>query len=125
MNNNINEKYLNIIEQETSLLPPLEDRYKFIEEITDLYFQEVGEIMPGFFLEMLGTWYMDETYTDSRRNKVLLEEYPVLSKHQLQRRNKRNVYVDEEHTIDTMKYYKDNNLKRIITEENEVLKGGM
>lgn len=107
--NQITSKYLNKIEELMALETTIEERKKIIESLNNEYFNEVGEVLPAFILEILGTWLLKEVYGDKRTNKVTAEEFPVLSENQLVRRKRKIVYIGEEHIIETLNYHLRNN----------------
>lgn len=107
--NQITSKYLNKIEELMTLETTIEERKKIIESLNNEYFNEVGEVLPAFILEILGTWLLKEVYGDKRTNKVTAEEFPVLSENQLVRRKRKIVYIGEEHIIETLNYHLRNN----------------
>lgn len=109
MQNTIFNKYLSIIEDLTLSVPSIELRAKAIEEIDEMHFKEVGEHLPPYLLELLGTWYLKESYSDKRTNKVALEEYPMLSESQLLRRKRKLVHIPEEDTLEVLNYHLRNN----------------
>lgn len=109
MKNSIIDKYTLRVEEMIQTLPTLEERHAEIIRINEDFFEEVGENLPANLLEMLGTWYLKEVYSDNRSNKVALEEYPVLTEHQLYRRGRKNVLIEEEAVLDTIKYHRVNN----------------
>lgn len=124
--NSIHSKYFKRVEDTVEMLPPLEERYKKIEELAEEYFQETGEQLPSILLEMLGTWYMQETYSDNRRNKIALEEFPVLSEHQMYRRNRKRTLMETESDLSILDYHLRNNSRTRGTkcnEESERIKG--
>lgn len=107
--NQITSKYLNKIEELMTLETTIEERKKIIESLNNEYFNEVGEVLPAFILEILGTWLLKEVYGDKRTNKVTKEDFPVLSENQLVRRKRKIVYIGEEHIIETLNYHLRNN----------------
>lgn len=107
--NTIFNKYFEMVEELIHALPTMEERAMLIEEINELHFQEIGEPLPSYLLELLGTWYLKETYSDKRTNKVALEEYPVLSESQLLRRKRKVVQIAEENTLEVLNYHLRNN----------------
>lgn len=111
------------VEVLTSYLPPLEERYRVIEELDASYMHDTGNHLPPFLLELLGTWYIQETYSDNRANKVALEEYPILTESQLYRRGKKGVLIGEEIDIDMLKYHKDNNSSVYKSRNNKENRG--
>ena len=40
----------------------LEERKQTIEEMNEEYYQETGDFLPNFILEMFGTWLLQEVY---------------------------------------------------------------
>lgn len=124
--NSIYNKYFKKVEDAIEMLPPLEERFKKIEELVEEYFQETGGQLPPMLLEMLGTWYMKETYSDNRRNKIALEEFPVLSEHQMYRRNRKRTLMETESDLSILDYHLRNNSRtrgRKFNEESERIKG--
>jgi hypothetical protein len=109
MQNTLIDKYTKEVEQLVESLPPLDERKRIIEELDEECFKEVGEHLPAMLLELLGTWLLNETYTDTRCNKVALEEYPILSEHQLYRRGRKRVLIQEEATLDALQYHRTTN----------------
>lgn len=107
--NSIYNKYFERVEGIMENLPSLEERHKQIVDIAEEYFQETGEQLPAIILEMLGTWYMQETYSDNRRNKISLEEFPVLSEHQMYRRNRKRTLMETEADLSILDYHLKNN----------------
>ena len=107
--NSIIDKYINRVEHYIQQELPLEIRYKIIEELNEDFFAEVGEVLPSFLLEMLGTWCLKETYSDKRTNKVAIEEYPVLTESQLLRRKRKVVHIDNEYVLETLNFHLRNN----------------
>lgn len=117
--NSIHNKYFKKVEDTIQMLPPLEERFNKIEELAEEYFQETGEQLPSILLEMLGTWYMQETYSDNRRNKIALEEFPVLSEHQMYRRNRKRTLMENESDLSILDYHLKNNSRTRGTKCNE------
>lgn len=124
--NSIYNKYFKKVEEIMETLPPLEERYIEIVNISEEYFKETGEQLPPMFLELLGTWYMQEVYSDNRRNKTSLEEFPVLSEHQMYRRNRKRTLMETETDLSILNYHLKNNSRTRGTkynEESEKIKG--
>lgn len=124
--NSIYNKYFERVEEMIESLPSLEERFLQIEEVAEEYFQETGEQLPAILLEMLGTWYMQETYSDNRRNKTSLEEFPVLSEHQMYRRNRKRTLMETEADLSILDYHLKNNSRTRGTKcnaEAEKIKG--
>lgn len=107
--NSIYDKYFERVEEMIESLPSLEERFMQIEEVAEEYFQETGEQLPVILLERLGTWYMQETYSDNRRNKTSLEEFPILSEHQMYRRNRKRTLMETEVDLSILDYHLKNN----------------
>lgn len=107
--NNITEKYNNLIDSYMEQVPPMEERKRIIEEINEQHLQETGENLPNFLLEKLGTWLLKEVYSDKRTNKTALEEFPLLSEHQLLRRQRRVSLINDESKLSNLKFHIDNN----------------
>lgn len=108
-NNSIIDKYTNIVLNIIETDVPMEERFKKIESLNNDFFNEVGENLPSFMLEMLGTWILKETYGDKRTNKVAVEEFPVLSESQLIRRHRKTVQIQDEGILETLNYHLRNN----------------
>lgn len=64
----------------------IEERIAFVNEITERYFEENGEMPAHGVLERLGTLLMQEESSDNKSNKTRTEEFPVLSDNQYRRR---------------------------------------
>lgn len=122
LNNTVTTKYFERVQELSETLPELEERFKIICDLNEEYHQEVGEHLPNFLLEMLGTWYLKEMYKDTRSNKVALEEYPVLTEHQLYRRGRKRVLVEEEAVLDALKFHISNNSSTAQRKTNTIEK---
>lgn len=121
--NNCVEKYLSKVEEVTQYLIPLEDRYEVIVALNEEYREETGENLPSFLLEMLGTWYIQETYSDKRTNKVSIEEFPVLSESQLFRRGRKTVLIAQEDSLEVLNYHLRNNSSTSKNEKEGIMGG--
>lgn len=124
--NSINTRYFERVEALVETLPSLEERFEMIESIGEEYYQETGDSLPAIILEMLGTWYMKEVYTDNRRNKVSLEEFPVLSEYQMYRRNRKRTLIEGEKDLSNLDFHLKNNSRtrgNKCNEEVERIKG--
>ena len=108
-NNSIIDKYILRVEELQKTLPPSEERKVIIENLNEEYYQEVGNNLPSFILEMLGTWFMQEVYSDKRTNKVAIEEFPILTESQLVRRRRKTVHIADEDTIEILNFHLRNN----------------
>ncbi|HBI7084818.1 TPA: hypothetical protein K8M77_000289 [Clostridium perfringens] len=102
--------------------PPIEERKQIIEALNEEHFQEVGEQLPSYLLEMLGTWLLKETYSDKRTNKVAVEEFPILSESQILRRRRKVVQIECENALEILNYHLRNNSS--TSKRNEETKGG-
>lgn len=107
--NSINERYFDMVELIIQDVPSIEVRKQIIEELNEEYFQEVGEQLPPYMLEMLGTWLLKETYSDKRTNKVAIEEFPILTESQILRRRRKVVQIEHEQTLEVLNYHLRNN----------------
>lgn len=121
--NNYVEKYLSKVEEIQQTLPPLEERYNLIVTLNEEYRAEVGENLPSFLLEMLGTWYIQETYSDKRTNKASIEEFPILSESQLFRRGRKTVLIDQEDSLEVLNYHLRNNSSTSKNEKVGIMGG--
>lgn len=117
------EKYLSKVEGLQQTLPPLEERHEKIIALNEEYMAEVGQNLPSFLLEMLGSWFMQETYSDKRTNKVAMEEFPVLSASQLFRRGRKTVLIQEEGILEVLNYHLKNNSSTSKNENEGVMRG--
>lgn len=107
--NSIINKYHTKVETVIQETPSIEERKKIIEALNEEHYQEVGEHLPAYLLEMLGTWLLKETYSDKRTNKVAVEEFPILTESQMLRRNRKVVHIPEEYTLEILNYHLRNN----------------
>lgn len=97
--NNINSKYLNKVEKITGKDIPLNEKKLFIIEITEEYFHETNELMPEELLIILANWFLECILKSKDVDKVSKSEYPILSYHQIKRRNYKQLSVSNE-TLD-------------------------
>lgn len=119
-NSSILKVYEERIEAIMEMLPPLEDRKRIIEEINEEFYQEFGHNLPPVLLDRLGTWLMREIYADKRVNKMQLEEYPVLSVYQQDRRGRKEVLLNEEDTLSCLNFHVKNNSTRRAVDKPEI-----
>lgn len=89
--------------------PPLEARKQFIEEINERWFQETGQFIPPYWLDVLGNWLLRETLTDKNSYKAAEEEYPILSEHQLYRRAQRTYLSESDDELSRLNYHRNIN----------------
>ncbi|GAA0703273.1 hypothetical protein GCM10008904_10190 [Paraclostridium ghonii] len=97
--NNINSKYLNKLEKITSKYVSLEEKKLFIIEITEEYFYETNKLMPEELLIILANWFLECILKSKDVDKVSKSDYPILSYHQIKRRNNKQLSVPYE-TLD-------------------------
>ncbi len=116
--NSTTDKYFKRVEEMVQYIPPLEERKKEIEVINEEYYKETGDFLPNFILEMLGTWLLQEVYSDKRTNKVAVDEFPVLSENQMLRRKRKTVHIDNEYVLETLNFHLRNNSS--ISKRHEV-----
>lgn len=124
-NNSIIDRYTKIVEEYVGLDIPIEHRYIRIEDLNERFFAEVGENLPSFLLEMLGTWCLKETYTDKRTNKVAVEEFPILTESQLLRRRRKTVQINDEYVLETLNYHLRNNSSNSKRHDDERERGSL
>lgn len=91
---------------------PIEEKKGQIEGLNERYYKATGEFIPSWLLNILGDWLLEDTLKNRAGNKVSVEEYPVLSKHQLQRRERKTLLIEKEEVLDYIKHVRDNNLSR-------------
>ena len=60
--NHTTDKYFKRVEELIQTIPPIEERKQTIEEMNEEYYQETGDFLPNFILEMFGTWLLQEVY---------------------------------------------------------------
>lgn len=70
---------------------PREVRLGKIEELTEGYFANTGEMPDGVALERLADLVLYEELTDNNEHKISQNEYPILSERQFDRRDNREV----------------------------------
>ncbi|WP_170075653.1 hypothetical protein [Paraclostridium dentum] len=97
--NNINLKYLNKIEKLTDKDVSLDEKKLFIIDITEEYFCETNELMPETLLIILANWFLECILKSKDVDKVSKSDYPILSHHQIKRRNNKQLSVPYE-TLD-------------------------
>lgn len=92
--NIINNKFSSEVEHLVRTAPDLEIKHKLIEDIAERYYQEVGEQMPHYMINLLTEWYLSGELKSKDVDKVSKTEYPILSKHQIIRRSKKHPVMD-------------------------------
>lgn len=108
--NNINSKYLNKVEVITSTEIPLDEKKDLIIDITEQYFYETNEVMPEELLVILTNWFLACILKSKDIDKVSKSEYPILSYHQIKRRNNKQLSVSYE-TLDYISQPKSKKIK--------------
>lgn len=96
--------FKDIVIQHLNTLPPLEDRKRIILEINEDYFNERGTNLPGDLLNLLGYWLLREQYADRAPHKVKYEEYPILSKYQIQYRKNKTVLISDNNMLSNIRH---------------------
>ena len=91
---------------------PLEEKKAKIEELNEQYYVATGENIPSWQLNLLGNWLLADILKDTSNTKSKNAEYPILSHHQEQRRERKVLLVDTEDKLDYIKHTRDNNLSR-------------
>jgi hypothetical protein len=85
-------QYKRIIEEYTEVLEGAagsttrEYRMFIIEKMTDAYIEQTGKVPSGNILERMTNVILHEELTDKRADKMTIEEYPIMSDHQYERR---------------------------------------
>ncbi|PRT35340.1 hypothetical protein [Bacillus wiedmannii] len=105
------ETYVNTLitslrESDSSAISNRDVRAEEIKSLTDAYVGVVGERPEPKQLERLADLLMHEELSDSRPDKITLEEYPILSEYQLDRRRANEVplIAAEEYGTDGRNY---------------------
>lgn len=91
---------------------PLATKKYEIERLNEEYYQLTGDNIPSWLLNILGNWLLADILKDTSNTKSKDAEYPILSHHQEQRRERRVLLVDTEDKLDYIKHTRDNNLSR-------------
>lgn len=91
---NFEGNYKRVIDDYTMLLEssaklnPRDYRMFIVEKMTDAYIEQTGLRPDGVILERLANVVLHEELSDKRADKMTLEEYPIMSDHQYDRRAK-------------------------------------
>lgn len=106
--NDINHKYLK--EVEVLVKKKISINYKKLNiiKITEKYFNETNECMPYDLVLLLTDWFLEEILKSKDVDKSSKNEYPILSYHQIKRRNKKYISVTDD-VLDYLHYPKSNN----------------
>lgn len=113
--NVINNKFSSEVEQLVKTAPDLEIKYKLIEDISERYYQEIGEQMPNYMINLLTEWYLSGELKSKDAHKVSKTEYPILSKHQIVRRLKKQPIVEGE-ALEYLNHTRGRNIKKVTKE---------
>lgn len=97
--NNINSKYFDKVNEITDNEVSLDEKKQLIIDITEEYFCETNEVMPEELLIILTNWFLECILKSKDVDKVSKSDYPILSHHQIKRRNKKQLSVSYE-TLD-------------------------
>lgn len=73
---------------------PVQWRIKAIEELTEAYFKQTGELPESEELNRLADFILKDDLTDKHPDKVTNAEYPILSEGQVKLRLKREKATD-------------------------------
>lgn len=113
--NIINNKFSGEVEQLVKTAPDLEIKHKLIEDISERYYQEVGEQMPNYMIKLLTEWYLSRELKSKDAHKVSKTEYPILSRHQIIRRLKKQPIMEEE-ALEYLNHIRGKGIKKITKE---------
>lgn len=119
--NSINNKYSSWVEDVTkhaSLDISLSVKTMIIEDIAEEYFKEVGEQLPNLMINALTEWFLSGDLKIKNVDKVAKEEYPILSHHQIKRRNKKHPIIEGD-TLDFLNQTRGRKTKRITREKDK------
>ena len=94
--NSVNERYVNKIEELIKYNVDLEFKRNKINELNEEYFAETGDVLPHNLVYKLTDWFLSDTLKSKDVDKVTKNQYPILSKYQIKRRNKKQVAVINE-----------------------------
>ena len=106
--NDINQKYLKEVEMLIKKNISIDCKKIYIIKITDEYFNETNEWMPSNLLLMLTDWFLESVLKSKDVDKSSKDEYPILSYHQIKRRNRKYIYVTED-ILDYLHYPRSDN----------------
>lgn len=95
------------------------DRVALCEEYTEAYYQKNGRHLNSNQLIMLADFLLADKLKDVSRSKVQREEYPILSKPQINRRG-REMSMEQD-IVDVIKVKRGNNLPttRKVKKQND------
>lgn len=71
------------------------DRIERVTALTEAYLDHTGVHADSSVLERLATLILRDEIDDPRRDKMTLEEYPIMSDNQRERRKKRYVFAED------------------------------
>ena len=116
--NTINAKYLDRINLVVKYALDLESKKLKIIEITEDYYLEVGDQIPPQHLYLLTEWLLADVLKCKDVDKVTNTEYPILSKYQIKRRNKKQVAVLTD-TLDHLNITRGRSDKKVTQNKQE------
>lgn len=88
---------------------PYEERKSYIKGLNEDCYKLLGRNLAPDILEVLADWLLYETFKNKAPHKAMLEEYPVLSKRQIKRRQRKYVLIEKESSLSTLHYHIQNN----------------
>lgn len=71
---------------ETNPNATIEDKNHLIEDWTESFYERSGKLPSSLELSKLADWLLADTLKDVSRSKVQKEEFPILSRPQIERR---------------------------------------
>lgn len=78
-------------------IPDIDTRIKQVEDLTEWYYEKTGKVCrDSFQLTLLGNYILSDILKDKNPHKVKKTTYPVLSRTQLKKRNRRERRVGDD-----------------------------
>ncbi|KGM99778.1 hypothetical protein Z969_10410 [Clostridium novyi A str. 4570] len=74
----------------------LEKRFEIINDLSQSYFEELEKELPSYLITLLANWCLFEELSNSNPDKVSHTEHPILTVHQIKRRDRKQVIVENE-----------------------------
>lgn len=89
------------------VLEPLsyEERNAYITKLNEDCYNVLGRNLAPDILETLADWLLYETLSNKSPHKAVTEEYPILSKRQLERRRRKYVLIEKESSLSALNYH--------------------
>ncbi|CEN26497.1 hypothetical protein [Paraclostridium sordellii] len=94
--NDVNHKYLKEIEILVKKKISINSKKLNIIKIEEEYFNDTNECMPYDLILPLTDWFLEEILKSKDVDKSSKSEYPILSYHQIKRRNKKYLSVTDD-----------------------------